>query len=59
MSRLVEGEEIWKGLVPHLLWLFKIGRDISAVDVPPEKSGVPAPHWGTQSEFQCQEEKSP
>ena len=30
-----------------------------AAEVPPEKSGVPAPHWGTQSEFQCQEEKSP
>lgn len=53
------GMEIQKGLVPHPLWLLKIGRDISAKEVPPEKSGIPAPHWAHQSEFQYQEEKPP
>lgn len=30
------------------MWWLRIRRDISAVDVPPEERGVPAPHWAPQ-----------
>ena len=40
--RLVGGEEAWKGLIPHSHMGLKIKRNISAVEIGPEKPGIPA-----------------
>ena len=46
-------------LVPNPCVADKIGRDISAAEVSPEKQGVLSPHQVPSRGIQCQEEKSP